>query len=114
VSGPEAGWVFVVTDDQRRLVIQAMTDKATQITQAARNSSGSAHQAALAAAAQYAGTAARFKRVGEPDTLIPMPRDQWLLVLGWVWAVAGEGDFPWFVAEFLAAVAGRTGVRAYQ
>jgi hypothetical protein len=114
VSGPETGWAFVVTDDQRRLVIQALTDKATQITQAARTTSGNAHQAALATAAQYTETANQFSRVGEPDTLIPMRRDQWLLVLGWVWAVAGEGDFPWFIAEFLAALAGMTGIRAYQ
>ena len=52
MSGPDTGWAFAVTDEQRRMVIQALTDKATQITQAARTSSGNAHQAALAIAAQ--------------------------------------------------------------
>jgi hypothetical protein len=101
------GWALVFTDHQRQLAITALTSKATQIEQAARESSGPAHAAALRTAQEYAALAVAFEQTG-PDSpgnvLVSLPRGAWLLLVGWVYGVLPDSDFPWFVAEFLAAV----------
>jgi hypothetical protein len=101
------GWALVFTDHQRQLAIEALTGKATQIEQATRESSGPTHAAALRTAQEYAALAVAFKQVGPDspgDTLVSLPRDKWLLMIGWIAAALGEDDYPWFAAEFLAAV----------
>jgi hypothetical protein len=101
------GWALVFTDHQRHLAISALTDKATLTEQAARNSSGIAHTTGLRRAQEYAALATAFEQVGPGaagDTLVSLPRDKWLLMIGWIAAALGEDDYPWFAAEFLAAV----------
>ena len=107
------GWALAFTDHQRHLAVTALTGKAEQITQAAQHSAGNAHAAALASAKEYAELAFAFNQVGpdaEGDVLVSLPRDKWLLMTGWILGVTGDGDYPWFVAEFLRTVDRMTGL----
>lgn len=107
------GWALAFTDHQRDLAVAALTEQATRITQAARNSSGSAHMTALRYAQEYTALASAFQQTGpgtDGDVLVSLPRDKWVLLTGWILGAMGEDDYPWFVAEFLGAVYRLTGV----
>lgn len=100
-----SNWTFVVTDDQRQRVVQALTDKAVRIEQAANQSGGNAHRLALTEAAKHTEIAALFHPTSNTaEALVGLPRDTWLLVVGWLYSVAPDGDFPWFLANLMAAI----------